>query len=372
MIETLCRRLPCCWFLAGSGLVVGLVFGLLFIWFNKRQQRLRREIGLEERREAQLWIEIDRRREVEARLEQYQARLEVMVEERTRALEESQKEILAQAFEIGRAQMAAMVLHNIGNALTPVTIFVEELKNDDSDPLLVYLENCFAEIKEHAADPKNFIESDRGRQIFAYSNELLAGLRTRQRLRTGQIDEVKEAVDRVVEILLLQQDYASAGGALEESVEVDCLVVLEDAIRVLEGSFAKRRITLQRDFGPSLPPLFVDKGGLLRVLVILLKNSFEAIDEKLAAGFDCNDERWVALTAGCENGELFLTFCDSGIGFAAEAAEKLFNFGYSAKGASGFGLYYCREWLGRHHGRITLTSPGPGLGAKVEISLPIA
>ncbi len=130
-----CEEISCCWLLAGL-----LVFvGLLFLWFYQRQRRLKAAIVAEEKREAQLWVEIDRRREVEARLEAHQAQLEAMVADRARALEESQNELLDQALEIGRAQLAALVMHNIGNAMTPVAIFVEDLKEDDSARLLGYL-----------------------------------------------------------------------------------------------------------------------------------------------------------------------------------------------------------------------------------------
>ncbi len=221
MLINSCGEWPYCWILAGLLLFVGL----LFVWLYLRQRRLRAEIGKEERREAQLWVEIDRRREVEAHLEAYQARLEVMVTERTRALEESQNELLEQALEIGRIQQATQVLHKVGNAMTPMTIYVEELKEEEGDSarLLGYLTDCFAEFKEHAADLSSFINNnERGQKLFAYSGELLEELVSRQMERTLQITEIETAVNRVAEILLLQQNYAD--GFRECSSQADtCL-----------------------------------------------------------------------------------------------------------------------------------------------------
>ena len=366
MFSGSCDEISGCWFLVG----LLLFMGLLFTWLYQRYRKLRAAILKEERREAQLWVEIDRRREVETRLEAYQAQLETMVAERTKALEESQKELLDQALAVGRAQLAAMVLHNIGNAMTPVTIFVEELKEGDSDILLGYLANCFAEIKEHSVNLNSFINKhERGQKIFAYSDDLLEALLTRQRQRARQIAEIELAVNRVVEILLLQQGYA--GGARECSTQVYCNEVIEDALKVMEGSFAKRGISIKKDLESPVPALFVDKDRLLQIFVILFKNSCDAIDKKLGAGLDDGRERMVALTCRVENGDFVVTLTDSGIGLSADECGKVFTFGHSGKGASGFGLYYCREWIERQHGKITLTSPGPGLGVRIEICLPL-
>ena len=364
-------EISCSWILAGLLLLMGLLFLWLYQIFWQRQRRLQAEIGKEERREAQLWVEIDRRREVEAHLEAYKVQLEEMVAERTRALEASQNELFDQALELGRAQLAALVLHNIGNAMTPVTIFVEELKEDDSARLLGYLANCFAEFKEHAVDLGSFVNDDEhGRKLFAYSGELLEELVSRQPERERQITEIEVAVNRVAEILLLQQNYS--GGFRECRSQVDCNVVIEDALQVLEGSFAKRKIDIKKNLETPAPPLFVDRDSLLQVFVHLIKNGFEAIDKKLATGSDEMGERVLTLASRVENRELRVTFGDSGIGISADELEHIFTFGHSDKGASGFGLYYCKQWVERNRGTITMVSSGPGLGARVEICLPVS
>ncbi len=191
----------------------------------------------------------------------------------------------------------------------------------------------------------------------------------RQSEREQQIIEIEAAANRVAEILLLQQNYAC--GPRESCSQVDCNEIIDDALKVLEGSFVKRKIDLKKDLESPAPALFLDKDRLLQIFVILLKNSFEAIDKKFDVGLNDGGEKVVKLASRVENSELRISLSDSGIGLNTDELDKLFTFGHSGKGASGFGLYYCKQWIEKNKGRITMTSSGPGSGARVEICLPL-
>ena len=59
--------------------------------------------------------DISERKKTDEELRRHRENLEQLVEERTRELEDTQQKLVEQAFESGRAQLGAMMLHNIGN-----------------------------------------------------------------------------------------------------------------------------------------------------------------------------------------------------------------------------------------------------------------
>ena len=64
-------------------------------------------------------------------------------------------------------------------------------------------------------------------------------------------------------------------------------------------------------------------------------------------------------------------FKDSGVGISDEELSHVFEFGYTTKTkGSGFGLHDCLNFIHFIKGELKLTSPGPGLGATVEIIFP--
>ncbi|MCK5682006.1 hypothetical protein KAI46_14465, partial [bacterium] len=99
-------------FLALALVVLSVV--VLMVQVNLRNVSLRAKVETDKKYEAQLWAEIDQRREAEVRLKEHQDNLERVVAERTTELENAQNVLLEQAVETGRCQLAAMVLHNIG------------------------------------------------------------------------------------------------------------------------------------------------------------------------------------------------------------------------------------------------------------------
>jgi hypothetical protein len=86
-------------------------------------------------------------------LETYRDKLEQMVAERTRKLKKTQKELINKAMEAGRAQLSAMVLHNIGNAMTPLGVTVATLQARLRSAPAGEIEMVLAEIEASAGDP---------------------------------------------------------------------------------------------------------------------------------------------------------------------------------------------------------------------------
>ncbi|MFH0787071.1 MAG: PAS domain S-box protein, partial [Pseudomonadota bacterium] len=125
-----------------------------------------------------LAAEITERKRAEGDLQKYSGRLEAMVEERTGELKNAQQELISSAMEAGRAQFSAMVLHNIGNAITPALIVLEQADKDELDQLSRYLKKCYLDLSEKRSGLQYYVNDDpKGKRVFSYLGEVIDSLK---------------------------------------------------------------------------------------------------------------------------------------------------------------------------------------------------
>gem|GEM_PF-3469318 len=306
-------------------------------------------------------LDVTTRKNAEMALKQYQQNLSRLVEARTRELKATQAKLINKAMEAGRAQLAAMVLHNIGNAVTPITSMLERLATTPLTPIADYLAACHAEIAGRRAGAGD----ERETKILAYMGELITSLKAVDARQSDCREKIAGSVDYIAEILTMQQGYAAS--AEEVKSLVDPNQALGDAIRMQTGAIEKRGIRIEQAFAESLPRLLIDKNRLMQVLVNIIKNGYEAIDQN-----GPQTDKRMRFGTFAEHGRVGFKIEDSGIGLAPEQADAVFEIGHSGKGSSGFGLYYCKMFVEANQGRMTLRSPGKGLGACVAAWFPIA
>jgi PAS domain S-box-containing protein len=225
-----------------------------------------------------LLADITELKQMEKELRIYQEKLELMVEERTAELKKTQKQLVSKAMEAGRAQISAMILHNIGNAVTPVIAYLDGLKNDEFKEMYRYMVKCYDMLSENSSEFKqHMVKDDRGREVFDYMGDLIGSLEASRKSQSDYIEKIESAISYISEILSLQQSYATAEHEMKANHDVNSLI--EDAIRMQTGQLEKRKISVRRELDPKLSNLLIDKNRFMQVLVNLIKNSYEAIDE---------------------------------------------------------------------------------------------
>jgi signal transduction histidine kinase len=299
-------------------------------------------------------------------IKHYQEHLEALVKERTRELEEAQEELVNKAMEAGRAQLAAMVLHNIGNAMTPVNVQVEGMKANQSAQILEYLEKCYQELNAHSGDLNHYMHEDqRGQEVFKYLGELIEAAKEERRRNGDAVDKIDRAIAYVSEILSLQQAYAAS--EQEDKQRVDLNLLIDDAIRMQMGALERKDITVEHDLDVNLPKLMIDKNRLMQVIVNFLKNSSQALEELAPA----KRKKLIRIKTFADSGSVGLEITDNGIGLDPEEIDHIFEFGKSYKGSSGFGLYYCKMFVEDNRGTLTITSPQKGKGTSVTVTFAI-
>ncbi len=305
---------------------------------------------------------ISERRAAEAELESHRKNLENLVKERTSALEKAQKELVRKAVDAGRAQLSAMVLHNIGNAITPVSVNTEQLKTgEDFERIGRYLRACYEELADHKDHLTAYAtEDERGVKVVQYMGRLIEALEDIHDRHKQTIQSISAGIDYVAEILSLQNAYAPGRNEMNEWVDLNTLV--QDALKIQESSIRKRQIQMILELYPAPLKICLEKNKLMQVLVNFIKNSCEAMDENKGIS-----PHSLTLSCGREGDDAVVEICDTGCGILPGQLDQVFELGVSSKGTSGFGLYYCKTFIEANNGSVTLESPGENKGAKVSI-----
>jgi two-component system NtrC family sensor kinase len=281
----------------------------------------------------------------------------------TEQLHQARKELTDQAFLSGMSEMASGVLHNMRNALTPITTEIESLCREVEQVPVQHLQQAIAEMALPMTEPLRreklvqFVNSGRDNLI-----ELVGRIH-------GRLEGINRPMAHVDQILADQQQYCS-NPAAQEAVTVAELI--EDA-RTLIGVELLRPAEIVID--PSLKTaeaISVPRIQMLQVISNLLINAAESIR------MTGRPRGQITFAATVETGDWGKTFHlrvqDDGNGFTPEIQKRLFERGYSTKGKSnwGLGLHWCSNVLGALHGRIYAESEGQGKGATFHVEWPLA
>lgn len=137
---------------------------------------------------------------------------------------------------------------------------------------------------------------------------------------------------------------------------VDLNETTREVIALLSSDLQSQRVILQFDFADTLPPLKGDRIQLQQVVLNLIRNASEAM-----YGIEDRPRR-LRISTEYQGGDVRLTVQDSGIGIAAEDADRLFESFYTTKpDGMGIGLSISRSIIEAHRGRLwAMANDGPG------------
>jgi len=307
--------------------------------------------------------DITRRKQDEEALNRYRSQLEQMVEERTHKLQRTQKVLVNKAIEAGRVQLSAMILHNIGNALTPVGVYLGKLKRTDLMRLTGYLDKCYGELKNNGRSTSD--RQQGGAAVFNYMGQVIGAVQENVRQRNDLVAKIDENFAYIADILTLQSAYAPTEQNVKERCDLNKIVA--DALQMQASALDKRCIQVVRQMANPLPALILDKNKMMQVIINVIKNAYESIDAVPNGG---KSEGRLEIATFLDDGGIGLRIRDNGAGIAADRLDAIFQYGNSEKGSTGFGLPYCKMYVEANQGTLEITSGGPGQGATVEIRFP--
>lgn len=307
--------------------------------------------------------DVSERKKIDKQLQNYRKNLEKLVEERTEELKEAQKELINKAVDSGRAQLSAMILHNIGNAITPISVNIETLKKSSLKNISHYLAECFNDLAAHKEDLTAYITKDpRGMKVAQYMESLIKDFMVQLDKSIETVNKSGVGIEYVAQILSSHRAYAPGQEEAKERVRLN--LVIQDALKIQAGSISKRNIRVKKELASGLDNISIEKNKLMQVIVNFIKNSCDAIDEN-----QDQEDHEIKIETLQKDNCIRLKISDTGCGVDPEKLHTIFNFGVSTKGSSGFGLYYCKSFVEANKGTLTINSCGRNQGAAVTLEL---
>ena len=280
-----------------------------------------------------------------------------------RRLQEAQVKLMEKSYLSGLTEMSSGILHNVRNALSPITTRIERIKGQFHQIPLANLEQAQQELQCAVLEPQRrqdlmrFVELTI-QNILMTLKEMLSGL-----------DELSEQVIQIEDMLQMQRTF----GRNERPIQfMTPMQLLEKALEMVPEKFRKEcRIQIHPQI-KKLPPIPVEPVTFVQVLQNLLINAAESLENEKPL------YRKIHIVADVENSDgknmLHWQIRDNGIGIEAENLRQIFERGASTKrkGLSGIGLHWCANTITAMHGRIWAESPGSHHGATFHILIPVS
>jgi len=278
-------------------------------------------------------------------------------------LAESRMQLVDQSFQAGAGELARGVLHNIGNAMTPVGVrlanLAERLRQAPADDAAAAL----AELGREADDPQR-----------------RADLEEFVRLACGELARIVSAAREdaavmnrqagAVQSMLSEQMRSARHEQVIEPVRLPEL--LAQSLEIVPDA-CRQRLTIEaHETLRSVGVVRVARTVLRLVLQNLIINAADAVRD---AGKAQGMLRISAeIVPGAERAQLHLECRDDGVGIAPQNLERVFEKGFSTKSREtnqGIGLHWCANALAALGGRIWAASDGPGRGAALHFTVPL-
>jgi signal transduction histidine kinase len=292
-------------------------------------------------------------------LEGAHAQLKGEIQARTE-LEAMARDMARQA---GRFEMAAGVLHNVGNALHGFTMLSDLLEHGARTSQATKLVQSLQELRAlDGAQGGALAERAEGALLLTRLDKLAAKWRAETELVLSHIGDLQTNVQHVAAVVAKQQAYARPCSASELCLPQD---VVRDAVVLSSASKSRGRLEIEEHYDCD-EPVYLDRHRVLQIVMNLLRNAEDA-----ALGHAPLPR--IRVSMHCAGGQLRLTVSDNGVGISQEGLTKLFQFGYTTKQhGHGFGLHSSRLLASEIGGTLTCSSEGEGRGATFTLELPVA
>ena len=289
---------------------------------------------------------------------------EVLLAEEARKLEaQQQAEALERAVAQGKFEMAADVLHDIGNAVVGFGSYLIRVRRFQESSQTDKLEKLSELFRAEQIALAAALGEARARAIAT----LLEGVNQRQRSNEEELGrsvvEQSEIIARIEEILNIQRHYIN-GWETQERRPVNLGAVVTDCLAMQQAAMAKRGITIQRQIPAHLPVIKGDQTKLMQVILRMLKNSIEA--QEISAG-----ERTLRVALAVKEGKLVLEFQDSGRNAHEPAAASATPSIKRSTVDSGLDWDNCRAIVESHSGMLYLSDDEDRPGSVITLAFAV-
>lgn len=272
------------------------------------------------------------------------------------------QQLLLTARQAGMAEVAASVLHNVGNVLNSVTVSSATLLERIDKSKLVLLSDLNQLLDEHKDQLDVFIKKDpRGKELPNFIGSLSAYWETEKKELDNELKTLTKNIEHIKNIIASQQDLSRVS-EFEQVISIEN--VLEEAILITGIDNPKYAIQITKNY-QKLKPVLVDKVKLLQILVNLFQNAKEAFSSSE------KQNKFIQINLSHNNASFYIKIIDNGIGISKENLTKIFGYGFTTKESGhGFGLHTSAISAKEMGGLLKAASEGPEKGAIFTLELP--
>jgi PAS domain S-box-containing protein len=278
-------------------------------------------------------------------------------------LKAAQEELIETAHRAGMAEVAADVLHNVGNVLNSINVSTTLVAEKVANSELSNLDKLAGLINDHIKDLGTFLtEHPQGKHIPVYLTEVSKCLASEHTDILNRLRILTENVEHVKEIISTQQSYAKISGV---EIRASMIKLVEDAIQINSAGLQRHGTQLIREF-EELPDVEVNKQKALQILVNLISNA------KYSVSNNGKEEKIITVRIYKHNEDYCrIEVADNGVGIPEENLTKIFNHGFTTKQKGhGFGLHSSALAAKEIGGKLTVHSDGEGQGATFTLEIP--
>jgi signal transduction histidine kinase len=317
--------------------------------------------------------------QAQAELQTANDQLEIRVTERTRELQnevaakeqahielaQTQQSLMLASRRAGMAEVAAGVLHNVGNVLNSVNVSANLLRDQARKSETHSLLKAAELLKQRSGDLEAFLTSDpRGKLMPEFIIQIAGQLQKEREKNSQELEQLAKNIDHIKHIVALQQSYARVAGVAEKVVPAG---LVEDALQINGEKLTRQGVVIVRQF-EEVPVLMVDKQKALQTLINLVLNASHALEECAQ-----NEKRLIITIAKAERNCVLIRVEDNGIGIPPENLTLIFAHGFTTRpDGHGFGLHIGALNAREMGGSLSVASEGVGRGAAFSLILPMS
>jgi signal transduction histidine kinase len=276
---------------------------------------------------------------------------------------DSRRQLVDQSFQAGFAELAKGVLHNLGNAMTPLGVRLSKLNDRLRDAPAAHVELAFTELADEN------LSSTRRADLESFLRMACQELATRVKDAQGDVAVVQRQAT-IVQTALTELMRSTRNPHVVESVRLPDLVA--QTLEIVPDTCRQRLVVDADESLRKVGAVQVARTVLRLILQNLIINAADAVRD---AGRDKGVLRFAAEIVGdADSEQLHLQCKDDGVGISADNLQRVFDKGFSTKSREtnyGIGLHWCANAIGALGGRIWAASEGPGLGASMHLMLPL-
>lgn len=323
--------------------------------FDKNVLRSRMAVGVRIiNYENELTVAKEKAQQAQAKLEKLNLQLEV-----------TYKKLMETAHRAGMAEVAANVLHNVGNALNSINVSAAIIVEKTTNLEIANLTKLAEMLGRHSSDLAEFLTNDpQGKHVPIYLAEVAGHLSAQQVETIEKLNSLMKNVEQVKNIIKMQQSYTGTGSR-QDNVLLSELI--ENAIEVNNAGLERQSIEIIREYD-DIPNVLIDRQRVLQILVNLIDNAEYALSKS------GREPKLLKIkTARTGDSKVRIEVTDNGEGIAPDDLNVIFENGYTTRqdAGHGFGLYSSLQAARDMQAVLTARSEGPGKGATFILELPL-